>query len=391
MRPNPAFVRAEAPREEAVAVIRRYDVLALPVINGGDRLVGIVTYDDAMDVAKEETDEDFHRVGGLGHVFPSVRDASVKLLYQKRVFWLVILVFGNIFSGAGIAYFEETIEAYIALVFFLPLLVDSGGNAGSQSATLMVRALATGDVRMGDWGKMLGREVAGGGAARAHHGSRRLADRALARRPRDRGGRLDHHGSDRPRRQPDRHVDPLRAVAAQLRPRDRLGAPHHFDCGRDRCGDLLRDRHGLSADARRRRDRRGWPASSPCRLRQAADGGAHRPPDGGDQPRSPPWLLGGLIGAERQWRQRLAGLRTNTLVAVGAASFVDLLRRSSPTRSARPGSPRRSSRGSASSAPGIIFREGLNVRGLNTAATLWCSAARPGCSRARGPSPSPRS
>jgi magnesium transporter len=160
MRPSPAVIRAEAPQEEAVTLIRRYDVLALPVINGGDRLVGIVTYDDAMDVAKEEVDEDFHRVGGLGHVFPSVRDASVKLLYQKRVFWLVILVFGNIFSGAGIAFFEETIEAYVALVFFLPLLIDSGGNAGSQSATLMVRALATGDVKIGDWGKMLGREVA---------------------------------------------------------------------------------------------------------------------------------------------------------------------------------------------------------------------------------------
>jgi magnesium transporter len=158
MRPNPASVRAEAPREQAVELIRRYDVLALPVIDGGDRLVGIVTYDDAMDVAKAEVDEDFHRVGAMGTI-TSVRDATIELLYRKRVFWLVLLVFGNIFSGAGIAFFEETIEAHIALVFFLPLLVDSGGNAGSQSATLMVRALATGDVRIGDWGKMLGREV----------------------------------------------------------------------------------------------------------------------------------------------------------------------------------------------------------------------------------------
>ncbi|RRR36115.1 magnesium transporter, partial [Schaalia georgiae] len=75
------------------------------------------------------------------------------------VVWLVLLVFANIFSGAGIAYFEETIEAYIALVFFLPLLVDSGGNAGSQAATLMVRGMATGDVRTRDWAKLLGREV----------------------------------------------------------------------------------------------------------------------------------------------------------------------------------------------------------------------------------------
>lgn len=81
------------------------------------------------------------------------------LMYRKRVFWLVLLVFGNLFSGAGIAHFEDTIHAYVALVFFLPLLIDSGGNAGSQSATLMVRALATGEVIGKDWAKMLGREV----------------------------------------------------------------------------------------------------------------------------------------------------------------------------------------------------------------------------------------
>lgn len=89
----------------------------------------------------------------------SIKNASIGLLYKKRVFWLVLLVFGNVFSGAGIAYFEEIITSYVALVFFLPLLIDSGGNAGSQSATLMVRALATGDVKPNDWAKMLGREV----------------------------------------------------------------------------------------------------------------------------------------------------------------------------------------------------------------------------------------
>lgn len=87
-----------------------------------------------------------------------MRDATLGLLYRKRVLWLVLLVFGNLFSGAGIAAFEETIAAHIALVFFLPLLVDSGGNAGAQSATLMVRGLATGEVAMRDWWRMLGRE-----------------------------------------------------------------------------------------------------------------------------------------------------------------------------------------------------------------------------------------
>lgn len=160
MRRDPPFIRAEDKREAAVEQIRKYDLLALPVINGGDRLAGIVTYDDAMDVAREAEDVSFVKTSAVGGLGTSMLSASIGLLYRKRVPWLVILVFGNIFSGAGIAYFEDTIEAYIALVFFLPLLVDSGGNAGSQSATMMVRALATGDVRLKDWGRMVTREAA---------------------------------------------------------------------------------------------------------------------------------------------------------------------------------------------------------------------------------------
>jgi magnesium transporter len=89
----------------------------------------------------------------------NVRDATITLLYQKRITWLVLLVFANIFSGAGIAYFEDTIAAHMALLFFLPLLIASAGNAGAQASTLMVRALATGDVVMKDWGHMLARET----------------------------------------------------------------------------------------------------------------------------------------------------------------------------------------------------------------------------------------
>lgn len=157
---DPLFARADAPAEIAAQMIAKYDLMALPVINGGDKLVGIVTYDDAMDVASEKADLDFRKVGAVGELVGGLKEASIRLLYRKRVFWLVLLVFGNIFSGAGIAYFEDTITAYVALVFFLPLLVDSGGNAGSQSATLMVRAMATGDVVMRDWAGMLMRELA---------------------------------------------------------------------------------------------------------------------------------------------------------------------------------------------------------------------------------------
>ena len=106
-----------------------------------------------------KTADNMHKGSGVEDSNISIKNASIGVLYKKRVFWLVLLVFGNVFSGAGIAYFEEIITSYVALVFFLPLLIDSGGNAGSQSATLMVRALATGDVKPNDWGKMLGREV----------------------------------------------------------------------------------------------------------------------------------------------------------------------------------------------------------------------------------------
>ncbi|TVQ31544.1 MAG: magnesium transporter [Geminicoccaceae bacterium] len=160
METNTLAVPVDLDQEEVAGRIARYDRVALPVVDPQGRLVGIVTHDDAFDVLQEEVTEDFHRTGTVQGFLTNVRDASIAALYRARVFWLVLLVFGNIFSGAGIAYFEDTIAAYVALVFFLPLLIDSGGNAGSQAGTLMVRALATGDVRMADWGRMLGREVA---------------------------------------------------------------------------------------------------------------------------------------------------------------------------------------------------------------------------------------
>lgn len=139
--------------------IARYDLIALPVIDAQEHMVGIITADDAMDVAAAESTASFRRVATVGGLADSLREAGVRLLYQKRVFWLVLLIFGNLFSGAGIAFFEDVIATHVVLVFFLPLLIDSGGNAGSQSATLMVRALATGDVRTSDWQRMLGREI----------------------------------------------------------------------------------------------------------------------------------------------------------------------------------------------------------------------------------------
>jgi magnesium transporter len=154
-----AALNASDDREMAVRMMERHDISVLPVIDPDGILVGIVTFDDVMDVAAAEVTEDFHRTAGVEPIVGSYRDARPWMLYRKRVVWLLLLVFMNIFSGAAIASFEDTIATAVALVFFLPLLIDSAGNAGSQSATLMIRAIAVGDVRLGDWGRLLGKEI----------------------------------------------------------------------------------------------------------------------------------------------------------------------------------------------------------------------------------------
>lgn len=153
------FSYFDSDQDEVAKTIARYDLLALPIVDHAGVMVGIVTYDDAMDVASEEATEDFLKSGAVDASSKlSIKSASILQLYQRRVYWLVFLVFGSLLSGLGIAHFEDIIAANIVLVFFLPLLVGSGGNAGSQSATLMVRALATGDVHFKDWFYLLGRE-----------------------------------------------------------------------------------------------------------------------------------------------------------------------------------------------------------------------------------------
>lgn len=152
-------VEATDSQEESAELLSKYDLIAIPVQDEDGRLLGIITFDDVMDVLEEEATDDFHKMGSVSLGKMSLADASIWAMIVKRVPWLLILVFMNIFSGAGIAYYESTIEAMVALVFFLPLLIDSGGNAGSQAATLMVRALATGTVRMKDWFRLLGKEI----------------------------------------------------------------------------------------------------------------------------------------------------------------------------------------------------------------------------------------
>lgn len=146
-------------QETAISVFHDYDRVALPVINTEGVLLGMVTFDDVMDIEEQEATEDFHKFGSIQDLIFNPLKAKVFLLYKKRIPWLVVLVFMNIFSGAVITAFQDTIQSVVSLVIFLPLLIGSGGNAGAQSATLMVRALATGDVVIRDWLKLIGKEL----------------------------------------------------------------------------------------------------------------------------------------------------------------------------------------------------------------------------------------
>lgn len=138
-------------RERGVDALSRYDLVAIPVVDDDGAFLGIVTIDDILDVAEQEATEDFHKHGAMTPLERSYSDTSIFSLFKSRVGWLLILVFVNLISAGVIAYFEDTLESIIALAFFIPLLIDSGGNTGAQSATLMVRAIATGDVRLNQW------------------------------------------------------------------------------------------------------------------------------------------------------------------------------------------------------------------------------------------------
>lgn len=146
-------------REEAVQAFRKYDLHALPVIDANGILLGIVTSDDILDVADEEATEDMQKGSAIHPLGAEYLKAPLRLLYSRRVPWLLGLVFVNILSGAGIAHFEQLISSCVTLVFFMPLLIDSGGNAGAQVATLVIRGMALGELKLGDFLKAAGREI----------------------------------------------------------------------------------------------------------------------------------------------------------------------------------------------------------------------------------------
>jgi magnesium transporter len=251
-------LQATDDREEAVRVMARYDLPVLPVVDSGGVLLGIVPSDDVLDVIEEEVTEDSHRMAPIGLMKKSLRDAGVAGLWRARVGWLMVLVFMNILSGAGIEFFEDTLAATISLAFFLPLLIDAGGNAGSRSATLMVRALATGDVKMRGWLGLLGKEISVGDPPGSHDGVGGGPHRLVPGAGGARGGLPDHddrgHG-----RKPHRDVPSVPPHPLRLRPGCGVGAPDHLAGGHRRGDDLLLHRHLVTWGCRRRGgQRRSW-------------------------------------------------------------------------------------------------------------------------------------
>lgn len=147
---------------DVVALFRKYDRTALPVIDGRGTLVGIVTVDDVMDVAEEEATREIQRFGGLEALDEPYIATPIWQMVQKRASWLVILFIGEMLTASAMGHFEGEIKKAVVLALFVPLIISSGGNSGSQAATLIVRALAVGEVKLRDWWRVMRREILSG-------------------------------------------------------------------------------------------------------------------------------------------------------------------------------------------------------------------------------------
>ena len=149
-------------QEEAVRAFERYDRLALPVVDGQGFLVGIVTVDDILDVAQEEATEDIQKIGGVQALEEPYLDTGFFSLVRKRALWLCVLFVGELLTTTAMAHFEAELERALVLALFIPLIISSGGNSGSQAATLIIRALSIGEVALGHWWRIMRREVMAG-------------------------------------------------------------------------------------------------------------------------------------------------------------------------------------------------------------------------------------
>jgi magnesium transporter len=157
-----AKVRADEDQEVAARLLDQRNLIALPVVDERDRLLGIITADDAADVLLEEAGEDIERLGGSQPLDEPYLRASVLHLFRKRVPWLLVLFIAEAYTGTVLRHFEDTLSEMVSLAFFIPLLIGTGGNVGSQTVTTLVRAMGVGEVQFGDLLRVVRREVAVG-------------------------------------------------------------------------------------------------------------------------------------------------------------------------------------------------------------------------------------
>jgi magnesium transporter len=149
--------------QELVArLFQKYNVLALPVVDEGGKMVGIITFDDIADAIREEATEDIQKIGGVEALEAPYLTIEFMRLLKKRAGWLAALFLGEMLTATAMTHYQDEIASAVVLALFVPLIISSGGNSGSQATTLVIRAIALGEVRLRDWWRVLRREIGAG-------------------------------------------------------------------------------------------------------------------------------------------------------------------------------------------------------------------------------------
>jgi magnesium transporter len=159
---NVVTVSAELDQEEVSRIFAKNDLMAIPVVDPDGRMKGIVTADDIVDVVQEEATEDIQKFGGMEALEEPYLQIAFVRMAKKRGGWLAALFLGEMLTASAMAYFEDEIARAVVLALFVPLIISSGGNSGSQASTLVIRAMALGEVRIRDWWRVVRRELAVG-------------------------------------------------------------------------------------------------------------------------------------------------------------------------------------------------------------------------------------
>jgi len=159
MKRDVVTVNVNDDQEQVAQKVAFYNILAVPVIDDGNHMMGIITHDDVIDVVREEAAEDVQRIVAVEPLSESYLRTPLLVLSWKRGFWLLILFFAALSTAFALKMYQSWLDTYAWLVLFIPLIISSGGNSGSQSSTLIISALATKDIELSDWGLIVRREI----------------------------------------------------------------------------------------------------------------------------------------------------------------------------------------------------------------------------------------